>query len=144
MATAESVIKRALTKLGIRASESPLTADEVQDGLDQLNDMLSSWEASGMSMGFEPVANASDTIRVPRGALAAIKANLAVYMAAEYGRVVSPALGVEADTTMNDLLRQLVEIGDVDYPSTLPTGSGNDSLDYFDDRFFDEDSKVNW
>ena len=91
MATAESFIKRALTKVGIRASESPLTADEVQDGLDLLNDMLSEWENSGVTMGFLPVENASDEVRVPRNAHSAIKANLAVRTAPEYGRVVQQA-----------------------------------------------------
>lgn len=144
MATGTSVIERALTKLGIRAAESPVTASEIQDGLDQLNDMLSSWENSGLVLGFQPLENASDTLRVPRHALAAIKANLAIFMAPEYGRVVSEALAAEASNTKNELRISLVDMGEVNYPNTLPLGSGNECTDFNDQRYFPADQDVNF
>ncbi len=145
MATAESFIKRALTKLGVRAAESPIQPEEIQDGLDLLNDMLSEWENSGVTMGFLPVENASDEVRVPRNAHSAIKANLAVRSASEYGRVVQQALALEASQSFDNLMISLSDIGDVNYPSTLPTGSGNE-CDSFGNlrRFFPEDQDENF
>lgn len=145
MATAQDVINRALAKIGVRAAESPLTAAETQDGLDALNDMLAAWENSGVTLGFLPVEKVSDTIRVPRHSLAAIKANLALIIAPEYGRVVNPALAVEARDSLNDLMISLSDIGDVNYPSTLPVGSGNECNDLGDtQRFFPDDQEVNF
>lgn len=142
MATASSFITRALQKLGVRTSESPIEASEMQDGLDELNDMLSSWEMSGIEMGFSPVMDADDEIRVPREAHAAIKANLAVRMGPEYSRNPDPILMDQARTTKKELLNALVIIGPVAYPSTLPLGSGNECSGFITDRkFFPENEQ---
>ena len=96
MATASDIITRALTKIGAVAAESPPTAAEMADGLDLLNDMLSEWEESGPQLGFVPVQSVADDVRVPRGAVGAVKAALAVRMAPEYNKQVSQALFDEA------------------------------------------------
>lgn len=143
MATASDVVNRALTKAGIRADESTVTASQMNDGTDALNDMLISWENSGILLGFQPVSNSADEIRVPRHALAAIKSNLAVFLAGEYGRPANAILLAEAISTKDDLLTSLVQVGDVEYPSTLPQGSGNH---YYDDdlRLFPESKNENF
>ena len=51
MTTSADIISGALKHLGIRAAESPLTAAEVQDGLEDLNDMGAEWEEDGLSFG---------------------------------------------------------------------------------------------
>ena len=146
MATGESIVKRALIKAGIRTAESPLTADEIQDGLEQLNDMMASQEASGILLGFTPIENATDIVTVPRHVEASIKATLAVYLTAEYGRSASQVLLAEAANLHSQLLRTIVNIPEVDYPSTLPIGSGNvnSDLDIFDQRFFPADKQSNF
>ena len=146
MATASHFISRALTRLGVRASETSLQADEIQDGISLLNDMMSEWEETGPQLGFSPVAGVSDEVRIPRGANAAVIDNLAIRMAPEYSRVVSPALAKSADDSLKNLLNANVFIGDVDMPSTLPIGSGNQICDndLDDRRFFPEGKKRNF
>lgn len=142
MATASSFITRALQKLGVRTSESPIEASEMQDGLDQFNDMLISWEMSGIVLGFSAVADADDEVRVPRFSHAAIKANLAVLMGPEYSRNPDAVLMKEARDTMKDLLNAITVIGPVEYPSTLPIGSGNECAGFITDRkFFPENEQ---
>jgi len=142
MATASSFITRALQKIGVRTSESPIEASEMQDGLDQLNDMLISWEMSGIVLGFSPVADADDEVRVPRFAHGAIKSALAVLMGPEYSRNPDAALMKEARDTKKELLNAVVTIGPVAYPSTLPLGSGNECPGFTDDRkFFPENER---
>jgi hypothetical protein len=139
MATAGSFITRALQKIGVRTAETPIEASEMQDGLDALNDMLISWEMSGLVMGFQPVADKDDEIRVPRFAHAAIKAELAVLLGPEYEKPADQILLVEASTRKAELETALIKIGDVEYPSTLPLGSGNQCGNYnIDRRFFPE------
>ncbi len=146
MAAASYFIIRSLTRLGVRPSETSLQADEMQDGLDLMNDMLSEWEETGPQLGFSPVAGVSDEVRIPRGANAAVIDNLAIKMAPEYSRIVSPALAESANESLKNMLNANVFIGDVDMPSTLPLGSGNQTCDndLDDRRFFPEGKKRNF
>lgn len=142
MATAESFIIRAFSKAGIKTAETSLEASEIQDGLDQLNDMLSSWEFSGIRLGFEPVPDKDDELRVPRFAHAAIKSNLAVALGPEYSKPADAILMAEAKITKDELLTALIKIGPVEFPSSLPLGAGNECGDYVTDRrFFPENSE---
>lgn len=145
MASATKIITRALTRLGIRASETAIEPDELQDGLDLLNDMLSNWEESGYNLGFSPIAGITDEVRIPRGANAAVIDSLAIMMAPEYSRPVTPVLAATAKLSFENMIRANVFIGDVDYPSTLPRGSGNQCDDtWFDSAFFPEKDKRNF
>ena len=143
MATAREYITRALAKLGVKAAESSIEASELTDGIETLNDMLTEWEGSGILLGFEPVASGDDEIRAPRLAQAAIKSNLAIRLAPDYSRPVSAELAAEARGATKSMLRAIVKIGDVAYPSTLPTGSGNKTL-LDDDDFFDANKTENF
>lgn len=145
MATAASFITRALQKIGVKTAESPIEASEMQDGLDAINDMLISWEVSGIEMGFQPVADKDDELRVPRFAHAAIKAELAVLLAPEYDAPVSQVLLAEADQRKSEVLNALFSLGDIQFPSTLPMGSGNQCGSFNTDRrFFPENEQDNF
>lgn len=145
MATGTEFVTDALTRLGIRASETSLQPDEIQDGLRLLNDMMAGLEPT-LQIGFSPIANASDEVRIPRFADGAIKDRLAIRMAPEYSRPVSNALISSAKGSWKDMLIAITFIGDVDYPSTLPQGSGNECHfgDDLDSRFFPEKNKRNF
>ena len=138
MATATDLITDSLVHLGIRASETALQADEIQDGLNRLNDMLAEWEEAGLLLGFSPVADVADEVRIPRGANAAVKYALAIRSAPDYGRTVSAALAENARDSLKNMLNANVFIGDVDFPATLPKGSGNHCWDdeWLNSRFF--------
>ena len=145
MATATKIVTRALTRLGIKASETAIEPEELQDGLDLLNDMLSNWEEAGYNLGFSPVSNLTGEVRIPRGANQAVIDSLAIMMAPEYSRPISPALVASAKLSFANMVSANVFIGDVDYPSTLPRGSGNQCDDtWFDETFFPEKDKRNF
>jgi hypothetical protein len=141
MTTSAGIISGALGHLGIRTAESPLTAAEVQDGLEDLNDMGAEWEESGLHMGFEPSLDVNATLNVPRSSISAFKSHLAIRIAPQYSRIVSPALAELARESMKSLEASLVFIGEVALPDTLPTGSGNYSGDLIGNRFFRQNKK---
>ncbi len=145
MATGSDVINRAYALNKIRASETAITPAQLASGLEQLNDMLSLWEESGIRLGFTPLAAATDTLNVPRYSLGAIKSSLAVFLAAEFGISISESLATMAVVMKGELLNALPKNLEVNFPSTLPTGSGNEcEADFFDDRFFPADEKINY
>ncbi len=125
MATALDVITKAHVLLGIRAAESPLEPNEAEDGLESLNDMLNEWNIENIDIGFETVDDLQDELFVDTGTEGAIKSNLAVYIAPEYGRIVSDALARRASTSKK-AVRGSLSLRPLEFPDTLPIGSGNE------------------
>jgi len=132
MATAANVIQKALGLILVRQSESPLRPDEYEDGIDTLNDLMTAWESSGLPLGYTIVSNISDEVTVPAFALLAIKQNLAIALAPEFGAVADQILFVNAANAKKDLTLAIVRPRRSCYPSTLPIGSGSKGNGSFD------------
>lgn len=145
MATAADFVTGGLKFIGVVPAETPIEASEMQDGIEVLNDMLSEWEASGILLGFAPIAQSADVLRVPREAHAAIKSNLGIRLGPLFSRSITPDRVAVANDSFNGMLRAIVKIPRVKYPSTLPIGSGNECGDFgVDTRFFPEDTETNF
>ena len=125
MATALDVITGAVVLLGVRTAESPLEPSEAEDGLVALNDMLNEWNLDDIDIGFETIDDVQDELFVDTGTEGAIKSNLAVYIAPEYGRIVSDALAFRAKTG-KAAVRGSISLRPLEFPDTLPVGSGNE------------------
>lgn len=96
MTTPLAIIKGAMRDIGaLQAGEAP-TAEEAQDGLESLIDMIAFWELEGMAMGDESLTLSSD-IQLPRNHVVGLRKNLAVYLCPEYGLTPSPNLQMQAD-----------------------------------------------
>jgi len=146
MATARKILERSFSMAGIRAAETPLTAAEIADGLDLMNDLLSLWDATGTLKGVAPVMGADDEVNADRHELYAIKSNVAIGLAGEYGIPVNQSLAHNANTALSGLVSANINLRDIKYPSTLPVGSGNrDEFGTGYDRdFFPENEKENF
>ena len=143
MATGLAILKRAFSMAGIRAAETPLSASEVEDGLDLMNDLLSLWDATGTLKGAEPIDDVGDEVVIPRHAQYAVKANVAIGLAGEYGIPVTQSLAHNASTSLAKLVTASIELRNVDFPATLPIGSGNrDEYGTGYDRDFFEENEV--
>lgn len=130
--TAGKIVSDALMILGIRLSESAIEPPESVDGLFTLNDMMAEWSIDGIDVGYEALDETTDTLSVIPGAIAAIKPNLAVYLAPEYSRVVSAALSARARSSKR-ALRSSIQLTRTQYPDTLPIGSGNEDNNFVAD-----------
>ena len=105
MATAADVIQKALGLILVRQSESPLRPDEYADGIETLNDLMTSWESAGLPLGYTIVSNISDEVTVPAYALLAIKQNLAISLAPEFGAQADQILFSNAAKSKTALMR---------------------------------------
>lgn len=146
MTTALKIITRAFQKATIKAAETPLTAAELEDGLDALNDIINQWNATGLLKGVSPVADSNTDLFEPDYATAALKANLATIMCGEYDIPVNQGLAVDASQSKSNLISASTNLEDIEFPSTLPVGSGNDNqygYDYNRD-FFPENEDDNF
>ena len=127
MATVLDVVTGALQLLEVQTAESPVEPVESADGLISLNDMMNEWNVDGIDVGYprEGLTSTTDILRVRIGSIGAIKANLAIYFAPEYGRIVTPVLQQRADKGKT-ALRSSLAIKSLAFPDTLPIGSGNE------------------
>ncbi len=123
--TVTQVVRGALLLLGVKPSESAITSEEAEDGLNSLNEMMNEWNVNGLNVGYETLDSVDDILYVELGAIGAIKANLAVYIAPEYDRAVSPELQRRADRSVRSL-RGSLSLSRLEFPDSLPVGSGNE------------------
>tara|TARA_R110000744_G_scaffold371735_1_gene482941 strand:- start:43 stop:480 length:438 start_codon:yes stop_codon:yes gene_type:complete len=145
MTTVLQIVNGAAEHVNVRTAETDLEAFEFQQILDNMNDLLSEWADSGLTPAFTEVSNSTDTVNIDRNAVAAVKYALAIRIAPAFTKVVTQALAKNAADSFQKLQASVVYIGRVAYPDTLPTGSGNDCFDGFDDdRFFPANSEVNF
>ncbi len=146
MTTALRIIQRAFQKATIKAAETPITAAELDDGLDELNDLINAWNAAGILKGVSPVNDANDDLFEPDYATGALKANLATIICGEYDIDVNRGLAISASTYKELMKAASTDLEDIPFPSTLPVGSGNDNqygCDYNRD-FFPENEDNNF
>ena len=135
MATAAQVIKASLQRILVQASEAELEADEYQDAIFALNNMMLDWDASGLNLGFTEVSSLADDITVPTGALRGIIANLAIEVAPDYNGQITEGLANAASEGLKTIRKIAVGIPVSKFPCTLPIGSGN-SQSVFNDNFY--------
>lgn len=132
MATVTDIVTGAVTLLEVRTAESAITAAEAEDGLTALNDMMNEWNVDGINIGYETLDNVADELFVTLGSIGAIKANLAIYIAPEYGRIVTAELKERAKTSKRSL-RASIPLNGSQFPDTLPIGSGNENNNFTSD-----------
>lgn len=143
MATAAQVIKAALQRILVQASEAPLEASEYQDAIFAMNNIMLALDADGVRLGYKEVTNLGDDVTIPPGALRGLIANLAIEVAPDYNGQITDGL-VAAAANGTKTMRMLgVRISQSSYPGTLPIGSGNeDDSGYATYKFYDDDEAL--
>ena len=142
MTTVLEIVNGAAEKLGVKTAESALEASDFQLIVNEMNDLLSVWADKGLTPAFKEVTASTDTVDVDRNAVSAIKSALAIQIAPSFERIVTQALAMIARQSLADLEISTDFIGEIAYPDTLPTGSGNDCGDTaIDRRFFTQNKK---
>ena len=136
MTTAAQLIKASLQEILVQASEAPLEADEYQDSIFALNNLMAAYDAESIDLGYTVVSDLGDAITVPAGAIQPIIKNLAIELATQFDAVVPPELAVQAARGMRTLRRITRKFPVTRFPSTLPIGSGNDDGSYRYSRFY--------
>jgi hypothetical protein len=145
MATAADIIKGALRRLQVIGSETPIEADEIQDGLEDLNDFGSSHEVGFLQLGFSSLSSQSDSVSIPEGAIGYFKDALALYIAGQYGAPIPQSLVMSHEKTKAAALNAFQPVINVEFPDTLPIGSGNNcDLNIEDQRYFTPNSTENF
>lgn len=108
MTTAYQVVNRALRLLQIIDPAQAPSSLDYETGQTALNAMLTRWEATGLAMGWQNVANPSDELPSPPEAEEAIVYQLALRLAPEYGINPMPAVVEGANRFLADIQRDRI------------------------------------
>jgi hypothetical protein len=118
MATVSEVVTRAARLAGVAGVGSALSAEDMDWGIDTLNDMLFAWALDGMDLGHSEVVS-SDTLLVDDAYLRGIRYSLAVEMAAEKGTEIAATVPVIAMDEQGKIRAALCDIDEMRVDSAL-------------------------
>lgn len=102
MTTARDVVEGSLRKIGVYAAGQSVSAEDADDTLTALNDMMHGLEMDGVWLGHTTLA-LNDTVNLPDSHIEGLKAMLAVRVAPEYEREASQTTIRQADTALASL-----------------------------------------
>ena len=141
MTTMLEVVNDAFEEIDVKVAEQALQPDELQAGIRRCNDLLTSWDDIGYIVGYTPVFNGDDDLGIEASVVRAVKSNLAIELAVPFNRAISPGLAGKAQNSLDLLINANIFIGNVEFPDTLPIGSGNQGCDFETDRRFFNNNK---
>lgn len=133
---AGEIVTDALEEIVVQADEAPIEPSEGRAAMRLLNDMMLSFAARGIELGYTTVSSLGDVITVPLGAIRWMKLQLAIELAPKYDATVTPTMMLKAKDAFQAVLNLAVDISSSEYPATLPQGSGNDYPGYADNTFY--------
>jgi hypothetical protein len=96
----------ALRQIGIIGETHDASAEQGQDAVTRLNDMMASLLEDDIDLGWNPKSTTADTVVLPLGEVDTIKSLLAVKLAGSYGVDAPPATVLAADSGYKRLLRK--------------------------------------
>lgn len=142
--TVLEVVNSAFEEIAVKTAEIALTNEELQSGITRMNDMCLEYQEAGLLPAFTEVLNGSDTLNVPRNAIACIKLQLAIRLAPAYSAPVGQLLFSNAKTALSKLRASKVDLSNFNYPSTLPRGTAQQCDSIGDDVFFPDKPQSNF
>lgn len=135
MATAKEVIYDALEEIRFKGAEDPIQKYEAESARRYLNDMMTMWAAKGINLGYTVISNIGETLTVPDGAIFGIKKLLAISISSKLKAEVSQLLYKQAEEGWKAILNLAFSISPLEYPETLPKGSGN-YCGIYDEKYY--------
>lgn len=118
--TAIQIIGRALRLIGVIDANEAIEANIAQDALETLNGMLAEWHEAQIGLPDYSLATVTDTLATDAADREAIAYQLAIRVAPEYGRSLSPEAAVIAESSMARLRLRYFQPGTSDL-SELPS-----------------------
>lgn len=128
--TKRQFVEQAFEEIGYANYAYDLDPGQLQGAMRRLDAMMGTWNGKGIRLGYPlPETPESSTLdqetNVPDRANEAIYLNLALRIAPTIGKAVSPETRACAKKAYNEVLQNAVMPEEMQFPCTLPAGSGN-------------------
>ncbi len=116
--TARDLIQRAMLRANLVSRGETPTAEESDDGLKSLNEMMHAWETDGIHIGHTDLT-LDDTIQLPESQIRATRLLLAMELLDEYEKPLPPLLAGQADRAKRQLLAEYITVPDAKLDQSL-------------------------
>lgn len=130
--TKRAIVEEAYSELALAGYDFDLSADEMQTGLRRLDLMMAqlAGPGSGLRLSYNQGAGPTsgdldDESGIPLYAVRAIVCQLAIELAAGFGKQVHPSTHAAARDGMQKILTAAAFPQEQQLPNTLPVGAGN-------------------
>ncbi len=143
MTTALKIIKAGFRIATINSGYKPLKDTETADALEILNNQIIEWNSLGILTGVDPVISLDTDLFEPRYATAAFEYMVGGEICIQFGKPIDPGFAAVASKKYNTMLTVSQPQQDVEYPDTLPYGTGNDDECWDDDYSFFPPNTIN-
>lgn len=128
--TVNDLVTDVLRNLGIISEIATPSAEQGQDAVTKLNDLVFDLAEDGIDIGFNPKATTAEAIALPDGDKAGLKAMLGVRLCDTYGASVPSVMAAMADAWYKRKLRQALHATMRQTVSDAPSGEARNS--YYD------------
>lgn len=98
--TASQIIRRALRMLNVIDSQEALDANDAQDALETLNAVLAEWHEASIGLPDYSLASITDTLASDAADREALAYEMALRLAPEYGRQITPEIAAAGRQSM--------------------------------------------
>lgn len=136
MSTATQVINSAARALGIKRLGVDLSTEELNDNTDLLREMLTEWQAGGIKFKYNLPADPADELEEWDWSTSHIKLQFALRLAINYSIVATQALMNQADLACRNALNRITNLENIQKPSIMPIGSGNQDISWDQSQFY--------
>jgi len=128
--TKQEIVEEAFGELALHGFVVTLDADTLESGKRRLDLMLSMWDGKGIRLGYPipstpSASNLDDDSNLPDWAVEPVIANLAMRLAAGYGKQVSPTTAMTAKDGYDMLAGRFAMPQEAPLPTSMPIGAGN-------------------
>lgn len=125
MTTKLTICQRALGKIGLNSYVFTPTPAQLQDAVEQLDQIATEWDGIGIRKGYRLGGDVNEESGLPDTATNGYACALALALAPNYGKTVSPQLQASATSSKNALMVTNNTIPQVRMPGRMPIGVGN-------------------
>ena len=136
MSTASQVINSAARALGIKRLGVALSTEELDDNTDLLREMLLEWQAGGTKFKYNIPTESDDELEEWDWSTSHIKLQFALRLAINYSVVPTPILMDQADLACRNALDRITNLENIQKPSIMPIGSGNQDISWDQRQFY--------
>lgn len=98
--SASQVITDSLLEINVIRPGQALTADQQDQAIRRLNQMMAMWEGDGIRLGYIPIGAVTEILTIPDASVLGVMASLSIHMAPAFGATVSQELIAKAERGM--------------------------------------------
>lgn len=120
--TAADFITDVLRQLAIISEIETPSAEQGQDALTKLNDLMADLAEDGVDFGYNPKATTAEDLILPDGQKRGLKAMLGMSLADGYGLPVPPVMGALASAWYKRAIRRVIQTTQRQLTTDAPRG----------------------